>query len=182
MIDMFVAELATVKMSNVNKARYMSGFSKVVTIPPMNDTIRGDGAKIIHKHSFCFIMAENADKCWNNCNYIEPGISIFVHTLCRYMTPHYVDSGPLSDDTLVRELMAKTLVVGTNTTQDWIDIAGVYWTNSSTWWNLVGAHPIMDQYRVSNSKVMLVFTEIFSVSLQGYYENDGGHQLQIILA
>ena len=67
------------------------------------------------------------------------------------MTPYYVDSGPLSNDTIVRELMAKTLVMGTNTTQDWIDTAGIYWTNSSTWWNLVGAHPTMDQYRVSKS-------------------------------
>ena len=54
MIDMFVAELATTKMANINKAKYMSGFSKVVTIPPMNDTIRGDGAKITCKNYFLY--------------------------------------------------------------------------------------------------------------------------------
>ena len=65
------------------------------------------------------------------------------------MTPHYMASEPLSNDTIVSELLAKTLVLGANTTQEWIDTTGVYWTNSTTWWHLVGAHPSMDQYRVS---------------------------------
>ena len=88
----------------------------------------------------------------SNCT-LTPEIvtSIFTHPLYSYMTPHFMDSEPLSNDTIVRELLAKTLVVGANRTQEWIDTTGVYWTKNGSLWHLVGAHPSMDQYRVSQS-------------------------------
>ena len=64
-----------------------------------------------------------------------------------YMAAHYMNSGPLSDDKKIRELMAKTLVLGADAREDWINTAGVYWITNSTWRNLVGAHPSMDQYQ-----------------------------------
>ena len=78
--------------------------------------------------------------------------SILAQSLHSYMTAYYLGSSePLSNDTRVIELMAQTLVLGANTTQEWIDTTGVYWSNQSTWWNLVGAHPSKDQYGVSTA-------------------------------
>ena len=69
-----------------------------------------------------------------------------------FMAAHYMGQEPLSDDARVRELMAKTLVLGADTAEEWMNTAGVYWsTTNSTWRNLVGAHPAMDQYRVRQS-------------------------------
>ena len=68
-------------------------------------------------------------------------------SVSAFMAAHYMNSGPLSDDKEIRALMAKTLVLGANAREEWINTAGVYWISNSTWRNLVGAHPSMDQYQ-----------------------------------
>ena len=75
---------------------------------------------------------------------------VLVHA---FMAAHYMNLGPLSDDKKTRELMAKTLVLGADTKEDWINAAGVYWTTNSTWRNLVGAHPALDQYQGRQSNI-----------------------------
>ena len=70
------------------------------------------------------------------------------------MTPYYMGSEPLSNDTRVIELMAQTLVLGANKTKEWIDTTGVYWSNEASWWNLVGAHPSKDKYVVSTASYL----------------------------
>ena len=78
-----------------------------------------------------------------------------LRTVQGFLVPHYMNSGPLSDDARVRELMAKTLVLGADTEEEWANAAGVYWSNQSSWRNLEGAHPAMDQYRVRQSPSLL---------------------------
>ena len=76
-----------------------------------------------------------------------PPILVSVYA---YLAAHYMNSGPLSEDKNIRALMAKTLVLGADAREDWINTAGIYWITNSTWRNLVGAHPSMDQYQVAS--------------------------------